>query len=96
MTEALPARVCQDIVDSRDYIAMVELSHHRYYRRHLVVFQQVGGLRGFIYRDFRRLGRSEPRPRQQERFEADPVPIFAVRTREVTTTIYERDEEIDR
>jgi hypothetical protein len=65
-------------------LATQEVSRHRWYTKRLVVFSHGAELFGFFYLD--------PATEMQEDgdvFEADPVPVFSVVAREVTTTIYE-------
>jgi hypothetical protein len=78
--------------DAEDYVygghvAIQEVSQHRWYTKRLVVIDTVAGLAGFYY--------FEPATEDQEGqdlFEADPVPVFPVVAREITTTIYESED----
>lgn len=67
-----------------DHVASQEVARHRWYTRRLIVFRRDEALFGFYY--------LEPATEEQEggdAFEADPVPVFPVVAREVTTTVYE-------
>lgn len=60
------------------------MSKHRWYTKQLIVFKRDGALLGFYY-----LEPASELQEDQNRFEADPVPVFSVTRREVTTTVYE-------
>jgi hypothetical protein len=61
------------------------VSEHRWYAKQLIAFRRNDGeLLGFYY-----LKPASEIQEGQDRFEADPVPTFAVASREVTTTVYE-------
>lgn len=66
------------------YVATQDVSEHRWYTRQLVVFSVDGELMGFHY-----LKPASELQEDQDRFDADPVPVFPVTAREVTTTVYE-------
>lgn len=66
------------------YVAIQEVSQHRWYTKRLVVFEADDTLLGFHFLD--------PATEEQEGqdlFEGDPVPVFPVVAREVTATVYE-------
>jgi hypothetical protein len=65
-------------------VAQQVVSKHRWYTKHLIVFQRDGMRMGFYY-----LEPASELQEDQDRFEADPVPVFPVTAREVTTTVYE-------
>lgn len=61
------------------------VSEHRWYVKQLIAFRRNDGeLLGFFY-----LKPASEIQQDQERFEADPVPTFAVASREIKTTVYE-------
>lgn len=69
-----------------EHVADQFVSEHRWYNKRLFVFEREGDLYGFYYLD--------PATEEQEgqdRFEADPVPVFPVVAREVTTVVYGRE-----
>jgi hypothetical protein len=69
-------------------LAMQDVSEHRWYTRKLVVFSQTndnGNLRGFYY-----LQPATEMQEGQDIFESDPVEIFPVVAKEITTTVYAR------
>jgi len=65
------------------HVAIQEVSRHRWYTKRLVVFKRDGRLVGFHYLD----PASEEQD-GQDVFENDPVPVFPVTAREITTTVY--------
>lgn len=86
MTATLTADEAEDIIYSTA-LPMQEVSQHRWYTKRLVVFKREDELLGFYYLD--------PATEEQEgqdRFEADPVPVFPVTASEVVTTVYEKAE----
>ena len=66
-----------------DHVARQDVEEHRWYTKQLVVFELDGRLMGFYYLD-----PATEMQEDQDRFEAEPVPIFPVAGREVTTTVY--------
>lgn len=72
----------EDIVE--EPLASQVVSKHRWYTKVLVVFERDGGLWGLHYLD-----PASELQEDQDRFTDVPVPIFPVRAREVTTTVYE-------
>lgn len=67
-------------------LAVQIVSKHRWYTKQLVVFEPLPGVKvGFYYLD-----PASETQEDQDRFEADPVPIFPVIGRQVTTTVYEK------
>ena len=67
-----------------DHVESQAVTHHRWYTKRLIVFRRGADLFGFFY--------LEPATEEQEGqdiFESDPVPVFPVVAREVTTTVYE-------
>lgn len=79
----ISADEAEDIVYGA-HVAVQDVSEHRWYTKQLVVFER-DGLKGFYY-----LKPASELQEDQERFEDEPVPIFAVEGREVTTAIYEK------
>lgn len=77
----------QDIADA-EYVAIQDVSEHRWYTRQLVVFERDGALFGFYYME-----PASELQEDQDRFETDPVRVFPVSGREVTTTVYEVTED---
>lgn len=67
-----------------EFVAGREVSEHRWYTKELIVIRHNGELYGFYY-----LKPASEIQEDQDRFEGDPVPTFAVVGREVTTTTYE-------
>jgi hypothetical protein len=66
-------------------VGVQEVSEHRWYTKQLIAFQRnEGELLGFYY-----LKPASEIQEDQDRFEADPVPTFAVASREIKTTVYE-------
>ena len=79
-----------DVDTAEDYVydghvAIQEVSRHRWYTRRLVVFEDGATLKGFYYLD-----PASEEQEGQDRFEADPVPVFPVDAKTVTTIVYER------
>lgn len=77
----------EDILGAQDgrLVAWQEQSKHRWYTRFLMVFRDGGQLYGFHYDD--------PATEEQEGqdvFEAVPVPVFPVTSKQIVTTIYEK------
>ena len=79
--------------EAEDYVyggllASQKVSEHRWYNKQLIVFQEQedASLWGFYYLD----PKSELQE-DQDRFESDPVRIFPVVAKEVTTTVYEKE-----
>lgn len=66
-------------------VAIQDVSQHRWYTRQLVVFVHDGSLMGLHY-----LRPASELQEDQDRFDADPVPIFPVVAKEVVTTVYEK------
>lgn len=64
--------------------AVQTVSEHRWYTKQLVVFEYQGVEVGFYY-----LKPATELQEGQERFESDPVKVFPVTAREVTSTVYE-------
>jgi hypothetical protein len=83
MPEHITADDAEDIIYG-DHISMQEVSRHRWYTMRLVVFERDGALLGFYYMD-----PATEMQEGQDLFEGDPVPVFPVVAREVTTTRYE-------
>lgn len=83
----------EDVLDSKDgVVACQNVSDHRWYTRQPIVFRAPTGNRelfGFYY-----LKPATEEQEDQDRFEADPVPVFRVVGRDVVTTVYEKDEEV--
>lgn len=67
-----------------EHVAIQEVSKHRWYTKQLVVFEQDGEPLGFYY-----LEPASELQEDQDRFEADPVPVFPVAPKTVSTTVYE-------
>ena len=68
-----------------DHLSIQDVDEHRWYTKQLVVYADGDmGVRGFYY-----LKPASEIQEDQDRFEADPVPIFPVVGRTVTTTVYE-------
>lgn len=66
-------------------VATQTVSEHRWYTKQLIVARDdAGDLFGFYY-----LNPASELQEDQDRFESDPVPVFAVVAREVTTTVYD-------
>lgn len=65
-------------------LATQDVSEHRWYTKQLVVFDRHGDTMGFHY-----LKPASELQEDQDCYEADPVPIFPVIAREVTSTVYE-------
>jgi hypothetical protein len=61
-----------------------DVSQHRWYVKQLVVYERDGELRGFYH-----LNPATELQEDMDVFEADPVPTFPVKAREVTTIVYE-------
>ena len=80
---AIPTDEAEDIYYGQ-HVAVQEVSQHRWYTKRLVVFDHGDGLKGFYY-----LEPATELQEDQERFDADPVPVFPVVAKEVTTTVYE-------
>lgn len=66
-----------------DKIGDQEVSQHRWYTKRLIVFKRKGVLWGFYY-----LAPATEMQEDQDRYEADPVPVFPVVAKTITTTIY--------
>lgn len=66
------------------YKAKQHVKDHRWYTSYLIVFEHDGQTYGFFYND-----PASELQEDQERFDADPVPVFKVVGREVVTTAYE-------
>ena len=77
-----------DEADDRIYgphVAIQDVSEHRWYTKQLVVFMGDDHLLyGFYY-----LKPATELQEDQDRFESDPVKVFYVNARDVTTTVYE-------
>lgn len=67
-----------------EHIVMQEVSKHRWYTKQLVVIDLDGTPMGFYYLD-----PASELQEDQDRFETDPVQLFPVTAKEVTTTVYE-------
>lgn len=74
----------EDILWDENLVAKQDVSDHRWYTKQLVVFTHPKGLMGFYY-----LEPASEIQEDQDRFEDDPVPIFPVVGRAITTTVYE-------
>lgn len=87
MSDVATRSITQDEAESHIYnnIGTTEVSEHRWYTKQLVVFEDAdGALMGFYW--------LKPKTEMQEgmdEYEADPVPIYPVTAKEVTTTVYE-------
>lgn len=67
-----------------DHVAVQAIAKHRWYTKRLVVFEREGELWGFYYLD-----PATEMQEGQDRFEMVPVPVVRVRSREVTSIVYE-------
>jgi hypothetical protein len=65
------------------YVATQDVSEHRWYTKQMIVYEKDGQLLGFYY-----LNPSSELQEDQERFESDPVRVFPVEGKPVTTTMY--------
>ena len=83
MADTITTDTAWDIIDGKP-VAVQDVSQHRWYTKQLVVYTTLDGrLMGFYY--------LRPATEEQEgmdNFEAEPVPIFPVVARQVTTTTY--------
>lgn len=80
---SIPAEQALEMIYSETYIASQLVSKHRWYTKQLIVFDHEYGEAGFYY--------LEPATEEQEgqdRFEADPVPVFAVTSKIVREIVY--------
>lgn len=79
-TQSISVEEADDIIDGRP-VAIQHVSKHRWYTRQLVVFERDGEMLGFHY--------LEPATEEQEGqdvYEGDPVPVFPVISKQITTT----------
>ena len=67
-----------------DHLACQEVSQHRWYTKELIVFRRGDQTMGFYH-----LRPASELQEDQDRFEADPVPVFEVVGREITHVVYE-------
>lgn len=83
----------EEIARGWQQVAEQEVDEHRWYTTLLVVFRDEGDLTpddslyGFYY-----LAPASELQEGQDRFASDPVEVFPVVAKEVTTTVYERAE----
>lgn len=66
------------------FVAAQSVSEHRWYTRELIVFARDDKLYGFYH--------DRPATEEQEgmdEFDDDPVPVFPVTQKQISTTIYE-------
>lgn len=80
--QTISADMAEDIVYG-EHVAIQDVEEHRWYTTQLVVFEHEDDLWGFYYLD-----PASELQEDQDRFESDPVKIFPVDGREVTTVIY--------
>jgi hypothetical protein len=77
--------------DTLKQLAIQDVSEHRWYTKQLVVFEGTlngeTGTWGFHY-----LAPATELQEDQDRFEADPVPVFPVVGKTVTVTVWEPEE----
>lgn len=67
------------------YKAKQHVEDHRWFTSYLIVFEHNGETYGFYYNE-----PASELQEDQERFDADPVPVFPVTGREIVQTVYEK------
>lgn len=83
-THSISVDRAEEVVEG-NYIAIQDVSQHRWYTKQLVVFfTTMLGLTGFHY-----LKPVSEIQEDQDRFEGDPVPVFKVKSKQVSSTVFE-------